>query len=261
MAAKHWTLPQFSMRFAHIWRRNLLVWRKLAIPSMLGNLADPLLYMFGLGYGLGRMLDDVGGMSYIGFLAAGIVCSSTMMSASFEAMYSAFSRMHVQKTWDAILNAPLTLDDVVLGELVWAASKSFLSGTAVLIVATVLGLVPSPLAVAVVPLIFLTGLAFAGLGLIMTALSPSYDFFMYYFTLCVTPMMLLCGVFFPLHELPAAAQIAAQFLPLTHAVSLARPLVNGEVPPSWLLHVTVLALYAVGSLHVALALTRRRLLQ
>ena len=261
MAAKHWTLPRSSPRFTQVWRRNLLVWRKLAIPSMLGNLADPLLYMFGLGYGLGRMLDDVGGMSYIGFLAAGIVCSSTMMSASFEAMYSAFSRMHVQKTWDAILNAPLTLDDVVLGELVWAASKSFLSGSAVLIVAAALGLVPSLLALAVVPLIFLTGLAFAGLGLIMTALSPSYDFFMYYFTLCVTPMMLLCGVFFPLDQLPAAAQAAAQLLPLTHAVSLARPLVGGEVPPSWALHVAVLAVYAVGSFYVALALTRRRLLQ
>lgn len=261
MAATNWTLPRFSLRFLHVWRRNLLVWRKLAVPSMLGNLADPLLYMFGLGYGLGRMLDDVGGMSYIGFLAAGIVCSSTMMSASFEAMYSAFSRMHVQKTWDAILNAPLTLDDVVLGELVWAASKSFLSGSAVLIVATALGLVPSVLALAVVPLIFLTGLAFAGLGLIMTALSPSYDFFMYYFTLCVTPMMLLCGVFFPLDQLPAAAQIAAQLLPLTHAVSLARPLVSGEIPPSWLLHVVALAIYASGSFYVALALTRRRLLQ
>jgi lipooligosaccharide transport system permease protein len=257
----HWALPRFSLRFVHVWRRNLLVWRKLAIPSMLGNLADPLLYMFGLGYGLGRMLEDVGGMSYIGFLAAGIICSSTMMSASFEAMYSAFSRMQMQKTWEAILNAPLTLDDVVLGEMIWAASKSFLSGSAVLIVATVLGLVPSPLALAVIPLIFLTGLAFVGLGLIMTALSPSYDFFMYYFTLCVTPMMLLCGVFFPLDQLPAAAQVAAQLLPLTHAVSLARPLVNGEVPATWLLHIAVLVAYALAGFYVALALTRRRLLK
>lgn len=260
-ARNHWALPQFSLRFTQVWRRNLLVWRKLAIPSMLGNLADPLLYMFGLGYGLGRMLEDVNGLSYIGFLAGGIICSSTMMSASFEAMYSAFSRMQMQKTWEAILNAPLTLDDVVLGELVWAASKSFLSGSAVLVVAAALGLVPSPLALAVVPLIFLTGLAFAGLGLIMTALSPSYDFFMYYFTLCVTPMMLLCGVFFPLDQLPPAAQVAAQLLPLTHAVSLARPLVNGTVPPSWLLHIAVLAVYAVAGFYVALVLTRRRLLK
>jgi lipooligosaccharide transport system permease protein len=260
MPKSPWAAPRPSLRLIHVWRRNLLVWRKLAVPSMLGNLADPLLYMFGLGYGLGRMLEDVGGMSYIAFLAAGVVCSSTMMSASFEAMYSAFSRMHVQKTWDAILNAPLTLDDVLFGELFWAASKSFLSGSAVLLVAAALGLVPSPLALAVIPLIFLTGLVFASLGLVMTALSPSYDFFMYYFTLCVTPMMLLCGVFFPLSELPAAAQWVAQLLPLTHAVALARPLVSGEVPAGWALHLAVLAFYAAAGAFLALALTRRRLL-
>jgi lipooligosaccharide transport system permease protein len=79
--------PQLSGRFVHIWRRNRLVWRKLAIPSMLGNLADPMLYMLGLGYGLGSILPEVGGMSYITFLAAGTVCSSTMMSATFESMY------------------------------------------------------------------------------------------------------------------------------------------------------------------------------
>src|SRR5215471_4803145 len=122
MTSRQFALPSFSVRHLHVWRRNSLVWRKLAIPSMLGNLADPMIYMLGLGYGLGAMLTSVDGMPYVGFLAAGIVCSSTMMSASFEAMYSAYSRMHVQKTWDTIMNAPLTLDDIVLGETVWAAS-------------------------------------------------------------------------------------------------------------------------------------------
>jgi lipooligosaccharide transport system permease protein len=257
---KRFPLPRPSLRFVHVWRRNRLVWRKLAIPSMLGNLADPMLYMLGLGYGLGRMLPEVGGLSYIAFLAAGTVCSSTMMSASFESMYSSFSRMHVQRTWDAIMNAPVLLEDVVIGEAVWAASKAFLSGTAVFVVAAALGLVASPLGLWVLPVVFLTGLAFAALGLVMTSLSPSYDFFMYYFTLAVTPMMLACGVFFPIEQLPAALQVAAQVLPLTHAVELARPLMNGEVPGAVLLHVGVLAGYAVAGLAVALVLARRRLM-
>jgi lipooligosaccharide transport system permease protein len=261
MNAKTLAIPEFSFRHLHVWRRNSLVWRKLAIPSMLGNLADPMLYMLGLGYGLGAMLTDVGGMPYIAFLAAGTVCSSTMMSASFEAMYSGFSRMHVQKTWDAIMNAPVTLDDVLLGEAVWAASKSLLSGTAVLLVAWALGLTQSWLALWVIPIVFLTGLAFAGMGLIMTALSPSYDFFMYYFTLAVTPMMLLCGVFFPLAQLPAPIQAVAQVLPLTHAVELARPLMSGTAPADVVLHLAVLAAYAIASTYVALVLTRRRLLK
>jgi lipooligosaccharide transport system permease protein len=261
MNTKTLAIPEFSLRHLHVWRRNSLVWRKLAIPSMLGNLADPMLYMLGLGYGLGAMLSDVGGMSYIAFLAAGTVCSSTMMSASFEAMYSGFSRMHVQKTWDAIMNAPVTLDDVLLGEAVWAASKSLLSGTAVLLVAWALGLTHSLLALWVIPIVFLTGLAFAGMGLIMTALSPSYDFFMYYFTLVITPMMLLCGVFFPVTQLPAPMQAVTQVLPLTHAVELARPLMNGAAPADVPFHLAVLTAYAVAGTFLALVLTRRRLLK
>lgn len=260
MRARLLRLPAVSARLLHVWRRNGLVWRKLAIPSMLGNLADPMLYMLGLGYGLGAMLSDVGGMSYVGFLAAGIVCSSTMNTASFEAMYSGFSRMHVQKTWEAILNAPVTLDDVVLGEAVWAASKALLSGAAVLAVATALGLVAGPLALWLLPVVFLTGLAFAGLGLVITALSPSYDFFMYYFTLVITPMMLVCGVFFPREQLPDWLQQAGAVLPLTHAVALARPLMNDAIPPDAPVHLLVLCAYAVAGCYAAVVLARRRLL-
>jgi lipooligosaccharide transport system permease protein len=261
MTTSRFTFPSFSLRHLHVWRRNALVWRKLAIPSMLGNLADPLIYLLGLGYGLGALLAEVGGMPYLAFLATGIVCSSTMMSASFEAMYSAFSRMHVQKTWDAILNAPLTLEDVVLGEAVWAASKSLLSGAAVLAVAWLLGVAQFPLALWALPVLFLAGLAFASLGLVMTALSPSYDFFMYYFTLVVTPMMLVCGVFYPVEQLPGALQAVTQWLPLAHAVDLVRPLMNGAVPSNIALHLAVLAAYAAGAFGIALALTRRRLLK
>ena len=105
------------MRWVAVWRRNFLVWRKLVIASVLSNLADPLILLFGLGYGLGALLPSVEGMSYIAFFAAGTLCSATMFTASFESMFSGFSRMHGQKTWDAILYAPLTIDDIVAGEL------------------------------------------------------------------------------------------------------------------------------------------------
>jgi lipooligosaccharide transport system permease protein len=250
-----------SLRFVPVWRRNFLVWRKLAVPSVLGNLADPMIYMLGLGYGLGAMLPAVGGVPYIVFLAAGTVCFSAMNSASFETMYSAFSRMQVQRTWDAILNAPITLDDVMLAELTWAASKAFLSGTAIMLVIWAMGLTTSPLALWVVPLIFLIGLTFAGLGLIMTALAPSYDFFMYYFTLFVTPTALISGVFFPVDQLPAVLRTLAELLPLSHAVELVRPLLLGRVPEDIALHLAVLAGYAAAGFQTALVLARRRLLR
>lgn len=260
-AIRRFLPPQPSLRFVPIWRRNFLVWRKLTIPSILGNLADPLLYMLGFGYGLGALVPEMNGMSYIAFIAAGTVCSSTMNSATFESMYSSFSRMHVQRTWDAILNTPIDLDDVVIAEVVWSASKATLSGVAVLVVATALGLAQSWLALWIAPLALLAGLTFASLGLIMTALSPSYDFFMYYFTLVITPMMLMSGVFFPLEQLPAALQTVANVLPLTHAVAIARPLMNDAVPRDLIAHLAVLVAYGLVGFQIALAMTRRRLLK
>ncbi len=253
--------PSMSLRFVPVWRRNLLVWRKLAVPSILGNLADPLIYVLGLGYGLGSMLPEVGGVPYIAFLAAGMVCSSTMNSATFEAMYSAFSRMHVQRTWDAIMNAPVDLDDVVLAELAWAASKSVLSGVAILAVVWLLGLSGSALSLWAIALLPLIGLTFGALALAVTAMARSYDFFMYYFTLLITPMNLVCGVFFPVEQLPAAFQAIAAFLPLTHAVAIARPLLLGQIPPDAILHALVLLAYAAAGFYAATVLFRRRLLK
>ncbi len=259
MSARVFALPNLSMRFVHVWRRNLLVWRKLAIPSMLGNLADPMIFLFGLGYGLGAMMPAVQGVPYIAFLAGGMVVSSTMYAATFEAMYSAFSRMHQQKTWEGILNAPILLEDVVLGELVWATTKATLSGVSILAVVTVLGFATPKFALALLPVIVLTGLAFAAVGLAMNALAPSYDFFMYYFTLVITPTSLISGVFFPTDRLPAALQDVAALLPLYHAVALARPLMFGELPSGILLHLAVPVVYAAFGFYVALVLTRRRL--
>ena len=255
-------LPRLSWRFVPVWQRNYLVWRKLAIPSILGNLADPMLYMLGLGYGLGSLLPEVGGMSYITFLAAGTVAYSTMNAATFEVLYSSFSRMHVQRTWDAILNAPMTLDDVLFGELVWATSKSLLSGLAILAVIWGLGLYGDFwLTLAIIPVVALVGFCFGGMGLVMNALSPSYDFFLYYFTLAITPMVLLCGVFFPVSQLPPLLQAVSAWLPLSHAVDLARPLVVGVLPDAVALHVGALLAYGAAGYVIALALTRRRLLK
>ena len=259
MKHSHFSPPRLSLRFVPIWRRHFLVWKKVAATSILGHLADPVIYMLGLGYGLGSLLPNMDGTSYITFLAAGTVCYSTMNSASFEALYSGFARMHEQRTWEAILNTPVTLDDVVLSEVLWAASKSLMAGMAVLLVVWLLGLSHSWLSLWAIPLAFLIGLCFAATGLIMTALAPAYDFFMYYFTLVITPMMILCGVFFPVSQLPPVLQTVAAVLPLSHAVDIARPLLNGVPPPHVLEHVAVLLAYTVVGFYIALVLFRRRL--
>ena len=253
--------PELSLRFAHVWRRNLLVWKKLAIASVLDNIADPLLYMLALGYGIGAFVPEVGGMKYIAFIGTGMVCQSAMFTASFEAMYSAFSRMYMQRTWDAIINAPLSLDDVVFAEWFWAATKSVISTTAILIVLMLLGYGHSWLAIWILPLGFLIGLTYGAFGLVMNALAPGYDFFTYFFTLILTPTLLLSGVFFPVDQMPAALAAVANLLPLKHAIDMARPLLTGSVPDNIALHVLVMLAYACVAYYAALVLTRRRLLK
>lgn len=242
-----------------VWRRNFRVWYKLVGPALLGNIGEPLLYLFGLGYGLGAFVGEVGGLDYLTFLASGIVCASAMNTASFEGMYSAYTRMAVQQTWSGMLMTPLGVGDIVLGEAVWAASKSLLSAAAILLVASLLGVVHGLAALWVLPVAFLLGLSFAGLALMVTAVSRSYDFFLYYFTLVITPVLLLSGVFFPIDEMPGAIQAAAHLLPLSHAVALVRPLMTGQPVADVLLHLAVPAAYAAVSLWFAVRLVRRRL--
>ena len=156
----------------------------------------------------------------------------------------------------------MTLDDVMLGELTWATSKSLLSGLAILAVIWGLGLYGSFwMTLWIIPIVVLVGFCFGGMGLVMNAVSPSYDFFLYYFTLVITPMVLLCGVFFPVSQLPPLLQSISAWLPLTHAIDLARPLVMGFAPTAIGLHVGALLVYGALGYGVALALTRRRLLK
>ena len=257
-----WRTPELSMRFWPVFLRNLLVWRKLAIPSLVGNIAEPLMWLVAFGYGMGALVGQitVNGQQvpYILFLASGSICMSAMQSASFEALYSAFSRMHVQKTWDGIMNAPVSLDNVVLAEMLWAAFKSLFTVTAILGVMLVLGISHSPKLLVAWPILLGVGITFSCIALIFNALAKGYDFFTYYFTLFLTPMMFLSGVFFPLDQLPSAVRVVADWLPLSNAVALVRPLFMDQWPTDAWRHGLVLLAYASGAFWVALAFTRKR---
>jgi lipooligosaccharide transport system permease protein len=259
-----WVLPRLSWRFVPVFRRNLLVWRKLALASMVGNIAEPLITLLAFGYGLGSLVgavqagDAQQAVPYILFLASGSICMSVMNASTFEALYSAFSRMHVQKTWDSIMNAPVALDDVVLAECLWAAFKSLMTGSAILLVIVALGISREPHLLLVLPCAVLVGMCFSALALVFNAMAKGYDFFTFYFTLVLMPMNFLSGVFFPREQMPAWLQQLAAVLPLSHAVDLIRPLFLGQWPAHAVLNITVLLLYTALGYWVALALTRRR---
>jgi len=254
--------PQLSWRWWPVFRRNLLVWRKLAVPSLVGNIAEPLITLVAFGYGLGLLIGQVQlgatTVPYIVFLASGSICMSAMNAASFEALYSAFSRMNVQRTWDGIMNAPVRLDDVVLAEMLWAAFKSLFTSAVILAVMLALGISHSPMLLLALPLLGLVGMVFASIALIFNALAKGYDFFTYYFSLFLTPTMFLSGVFFPREQLPGVMKNISDWLPLTAAVELVRPLFLGQWPADGLGHLAVLVVYGVVGFWVALALTRKR---
>ncbi|OIP20206.1 MAG: nodulation protein NodJ [Comamonadaceae bacterium CG_4_9_14_0_8_um_filter_60_18] len=257
-----WRAPEISGRWWPVFLRNWLVWKKLAIPSLVGNIAEPLMWLVAFGYGMGALVGQISvdgvQVPYILFLASGSICMSAMNAASFEALYSAFSRMHVQKTWDGIMNAPVNLDNIVLAEMLWAAFKSLFTVTAILGVMLALGISHSPKLLVAWPVLLGVGITFSCVALIFNALAKGYDFFTYYFTLFLTPMMFLSGIFFPLEQLPEVVRVISNGLPLTNAVALVRPLFMDQWPGDWLRPLAVLAAYAVGGFWLALALTRKR---
>ena len=258
MLISFYAAPRITLRFWPVLLRNLLVWKKLAVPSVIGNIAEPLITLVAFGYGLGSMIGQIDGLPYIKYLASGSVAVSAALAATFEALYSAYSRMQVQKTWDSIMNAPIALDDIVFAEMLWAAMKSLFSVAAILVVIFALDISRAPTMLLALPVLGFVGVTFASIALVFNALAKGYDFFTYYFTLVLTPMTFLSGVYFPIHQMPVWLQSVAQVLPLTAAVDIVRPLMIGQMPADIVRPMAVLAAYALGGYYLALVLTRRR---
>ena len=199
---------------------------------------------------IGQMAE----IPYLAFLASGFVAFSATNTATFEGMWSVYTRMVPQQTYEAILATPTRVDDIVLGELLWCSTKGLFSGTAILIVAALLGAVESWTAVFALPILFLNGFCFAAPALIITAVARGYEFFTYYYTLAITPMFILSGVFYPTTALPEMMQGVIGFLPLTHAIAIIRPLVIGQPISDFWLHFSYLCVFG------AVAMARRRLI-
>ncbi|MBI0583651.1 MAG: ABC transporter permease [Methanomassiliicoccus sp.] len=220
-----------------VWRRNADVFFKTWKTNFLPSILEPLLYLVAMGAGLGGLIVGLKyagqDISYVRFLAPGLVAISIMYGGFFECTYGSFVRMHYQKTFDAIVATPVSIEDVIAGEILWGATKSFVNSTIVLLVVMVLGatffpevLFTAP-TVLVVPIVaFLGGLMFSSIAMIFTGIVPNIDSFNYPFFLLVTPMFLLGGTFFPISQLGPAEPIA-YVLPLTHVSILVRDLSLG----------------------------------
>ncbi|APC07998.1 ABC transporter permease [Neomoorella thermoacetica] len=248
-----------SYRAWKVFWRNFVVFRKTWLTNIMFNFLEPLLYLAAMGYGMGHYIPAIKGMSYLQFLAPGLIASSAMWATASECTYDSFVRMKFQKTYHAIVATPVSLDEVVVGEMLFGTFKSVLYGTVILLVILLLGLVPSPAALLVPPVLVLCGFAFAELGMIWTGLVPKIDTFSYFFTLIITPMFLFAGVFFPLDAMPLIVQRLAWLIPLYHIVELVRPLVLGQLSWGLLGHVAWLVVFIAIFFYPPIYLLRRRL--
>ncbi len=254
-----------SWRFRRVWQRNFDVYRATWKVNFIPPLLEPLLYLFAFGMGLGGFLKSVpyqgADVTYLKFIAPGLVATAVMNHGFFETTYSSYVRMYFQRTYDAILATPLSLEDVVVGEVVWGMTKAFFAGAIMTTVAVLFGLVSWTTALTLVPMLVVGGGVFAGLGMCFTGLVRNIEMFNFPVFLFITPMFLFSGIFFPLESLPAWAQKVAWCLPLTPLVRLLRDAALGVSGTQTLWSWLGLSLACLLTIILSLIFMRRRLVR
>lgn len=238
----------------YVLKRHLTVFRRTWWANITFNFIEPFLYLFALGTGLGAFVQELDGVSYMQFIAPGMVASAGMWAATFECTYATFIRLHYQKNFHAMLAAPATVADAVIGDLLFGALKSMLFGLVILIVIGFWGLVQSIWAAFIPLFLLLPGLVFSLLALSYTGVTSHIDYLGYYVTLFITPIYLFAGIFFPVSSMPVWVQYLAWINPLYHSVEVCRALALGNVSTLLWAHVAALFVFvaALGWLPVHL---------
>lgn len=252
--------PNVSRAAWTVWRRNWDVFFKTYRVNFLPPFLEPVLYLLAIGFGLGLFVGEIDGVPYVEFIAPALVAISIMNSSFFECTYGSFVRMYYMKTFDAMVATPLSIDDVIAGELLWGATRSFIYATIMLGVFTLFGIIALPLSLLIIPFSFAGGLLFAGIAMCFTAITPGIDELNYPSFLFITPMFLFSGTFFPLDVLPEPLQVLAYaLLPLTHVVNVTRSLTLAAISPLFFFSLAWIAVFCVLFFLLSIHLMKRRL--
>jgi lipooligosaccharide transport system permease protein len=256
--------PTLTNKLWKVWRRNFDVFMKTYKVNFFPPLLEPIFYLAAFGFGIGGFIDpsQLGGLTYIKFIAPALVSISIMYSSFFECTYGSFVRMYYQKTFDAIISTPISIEEVIAGELFWGATRSLIGGTIVLAVVAAFGLITSPLAILIPLVAFATGLMYSAIAICFTSLAPNIDFFNYPQFLFILPMFLLSGTFFPMTKLPYFAQIFAEAVfPLTHTISLTRALMFETLDPTLLISLAWIAIVTTIFFALGIRQMKKRLIK
>ena len=253
-----------SWRFIRVWQRNWFVYIKTWKINFLPPLLEPIFYLLAFGAGLGYLVGPIpyGNriIGYTAFIAPGILAINIMQNAFFETTYASYVRMYYQKTFDAIMATPLTVEEIILGEIFWGASRSLMATALMMVILSFFGLLSFPSALVILPAALLGGLAFGSVGMCFTALMPNIEAFNLPVFLFITPMFLFSGTFFPLEPLPLWAKVLAWIFPLTHVVELTRALALNTLFSANLWNLLYLLIFCLIALPLSLHLMVRRLI-
>ncbi len=244
-----------------LWQRNREATMRAWKVEIGGLFIEPFILLIAMGFGLGAYVGTIGDLTYAEFIAPGIIASYAMFHATFDATYGAYLRMESHHVYEAILFTPMEPQDIVVGEVIWGATRSVISASAVLIAATAFGLIISPLALLTIPVAFLVGVVFASLAMVVTSTATTIGAMNNFFTIALLPMFYVSGTFFPLDRLPDAVRTAAWMLPLTPAAALVRGLATGDLSWWMILWTAELLVFAIVPLFVATYFMRRRLIK
>jgi lipooligosaccharide transport system permease protein len=253
--------PDVSLRSLRVWQRNRDVYLRLWKSEIIWPVVDPLITLLALGIGLGGLVELGDNREYVDFIAPGLLAVWPMWSAAAECGWGSFFRMENQGTFDAIVATPVSIEDVITGEILWGTTRALISATYILVIITAFGTVDSFLAILILPLAVLAGVMFASIALVSTSIARSISSLNYFFAAFITPQFWLGGVFFPLDRLPEWAQTVAWFIPVTHVVKVYRGLTSGDLQWSHLGDVAWMVVVAAIFYTVAVFSMRKRLVK
>ena len=256
--------PDLSIGAFRVWQRNRDVFLQLWRTELLGVAVEPWIVILAMGLGLGQFVELTTGEDYVTFLAPGLLALFPMFAAVFECAWGSYVRLEMQGTYDAIIATPVSVDDVIAGEILWGTTRAMINGCYIFVVLLVLtpwfDMVDSPWALLCLPVSVLPGVLFSALSISFASVARAMSQFSYFFNLVVIPMFWFAGAFFPFDELPGWAQVLGWFIPLKHVVDIYRGLFAGQFSWDMLGSVVWLAVATVAFFWLATWSMRRRLI-
>lgn len=253
------SVPGFFQRIYSVWYRYARVYVNNIYSNAFPPFFEPLIFLAGIGLGLGTYITQMDGMPYIKFLASGLLITTAMFTAAFECTYGTFLRLEYDKVYDGILAAPISVRNLIFGEILWASTKGFFFSAAVMLIITVFGIIRTPYSLLVPIVGFVTGFMVASMALIVTSFVKTINHFTFFFTGVITPMFFFSGVVFPTNRLPAIVRPIVELLPVTHAVRLTRALCTEGWNIMLLWDIAYCIFFSLITSLIAIHLLRKRL--